>query len=96
MTNEEYIKLNPHQFKDELDRWLFKELNIKGGACCSIKSVEYLVAREVGEKLSKTLIDKAVKFLYEHREEVQTEDNGISGWIPDELIMDFKQAMETF
>lgn len=39
-------------------------------------------------------IDKAVKFLYEHREEVQTEDNGISGWIPDELIMDFKQAME--
>lgn len=95
MTNEEYIKLNPHQFKDELDRWLFRELNIKGGACCSIKSVEYLVAREVGEKLSKALIDKAVKFLYEHRDEVQTEDNGISGWIPDDFIMDFKQAMET-
>ena len=93
---EKYIDEHPHQFKDELDRWLFRELNIKGGACCSIKSVEYLVARGVGEKLSKALIDKAVKFLYEHREEVQTEDNGISGWIPDELIMDFKQAMETF
>jgi hypothetical protein len=42
------------------------------------------------------IIDKAIKWLYEHREEVQTEDNGISGWIPDKLIMDFKQAMETF
>lgn len=40
------------------------------------------------------IIDKAVKWLYEHREEVQTEDNGIVGWIPDEMIMDFKQAME--
>jgi hypothetical protein len=39
-------------------------------------------------------IDKAVKWLYGHREDVQTEDNGISGWIPDELIMDFKQDME--
>ena len=40
------------------------------------------------------IIDKAVKWLYEHREDVQTEDNGIAGWIPDEFIMDFKQKME--
>lgn len=47
------------------------------------------------DEADRTLIDKAVKWLYEHREEVQTEDNGIAGWIPDELIMDFKQAVVT-
>ena len=63
MTNEEYIQMYPHRFKDELDRWLFRELSISGGSCSSIKILEYDIAREVGEKLSKTLIDKACKWI---------------------------------
>lgn len=43
---------------------------------------------------SAVIINKAVKYLLDHKEEVQTEDNGIAGWIPDKFIMDFKQAME--
>ena len=38
-------------------------------------------------------IKKACKFLKEHREEVRTEDNGISGWIPERFIEDFKEYM---
>ena len=38
-------------------------------------------------------IEKACKFLKEHREEVRTEDNGISGWIPERFIEDFKEYM---
>lgn len=43
---------------------------------------------------SAVIINKAVKYLLDHKDEVQTEDNGIAGWIPDKFIMDFKQAME--
>ena len=57
--------------------------------------LEARVARHFYKKGQIELLDKAIKWLYEHREEVQTEDNGITGWIPDEFIMDFKQAMET-
>lgn len=39
------------------------------------------------------VIEKACKFLKEHREEVRTEDNGISGWIPERFIEDFKEYM---
>ena len=51
MSNEEYIQMYPHQFKDELDRWLFRELSISGGACSAQRSMEYSVARMVGDKL---------------------------------------------
>lgn len=40
------------------------------------------------------LIDEACKWLIEHKEEVETEDNGIIGWIPDYFIEDFRKAME--
>lgn len=38
-------------------------------------------------------ITKACKYLQEHREEVETEDNGISGWISDEFIEKFRNEM---
>ena len=40
------------------------------------------------------MIAKACKYLQEHREEVETEDNGISGWISDEFIENFRKNME--
>jgi len=42
----------------------------------------------------KEWVNKACKYLQEHREEVETEDNGISGWISNEFIENFKKAME--
>jgi hypothetical protein len=38
--------------------------------------------------------EKACEFLKVHRDEVETEDNGIAGWIPDSFIENFKKAME--
>ena len=40
------------------------------------------------------VIDAAVAFLKEHKEAVETEDNGIMGWIPDYFIEDFKKHLE--
>ena len=39
------------------------------------------------------LIQEAVEWIKEHKEAVETEDNGIMGWIPDYFIEDFKKAM---
>ena len=50
MTNEEYIKSHPEQFKDDIDKWLFIELGIMGGCCSAEKSHEYAIARMVAEK----------------------------------------------
>ena len=50
MTNEEYIKQHPEQFKDDIDRWLFTEFGIIGGCCSAEKSHEYAIARMVAEK----------------------------------------------
>lgn len=58
MSNEEYIKEYPERFRDGLDRWLFKELSIMGGCCSAQKSMEYSIAREVGEKLLKALFEE--------------------------------------
>lgn len=40
------------------------------------------------------LIQEAVEWLKEHKEAVETEDNGIMGWIPDYFIEDFKNYMK--
>ena len=50
MSNEEYIEQYPQFFKDDIDKWLFKEFNIIGGACSSVEELRYSVAREVAEK----------------------------------------------
>lgn len=46
------------------------------------------------DMIRKQMITKACKYLQEHREEVETEDNGISGWISDEFIEDFENYMK--
>ena len=50
MTTEDFIKDNPQYFKDELDKWLYREFDILGGAQSSIESMKYHIAREVAEK----------------------------------------------
>ena len=40
------------------------------------------------------LIQEAVEWIKEHKEVVETEDNGIMGWIPDYFIEDFRKYME--
>ena len=39
-------------------------------------------------------IEKAVEWIKEHKEDVETEDNGIIGWIPDYFIEDFRNYMK--
>ena len=39
------------------------------------------------------IINKACEWLREHKDYVATEDNGISGWIPERFIEDFKEYM---
>lgn len=50
MTQEEYIKTHPEQFKDDIDKWLFIEFGIIGGCCSAEKSHEYHIARMVAER----------------------------------------------
>ena len=38
-------------------------------------------------------IDKSCDYLREHKDEVQTEDNGIAGWISEKFIHKFKRKM---
>ena len=45
------------------------------------------------EYARKKLIEKACQYIKEHRFYVDTEDNGISGWIPERFIEDFKEYM---
>ena len=47
------------------------------------------------DMIRKQMIDKACKYLQDHREEVETEDNGISGWISDEFIEKFKRQLKS-
>jgi len=39
-------------------------------------------------------VELCCEWIKEHKEEVETEDNGIIGWIPDYFIKDFKKYME--
>lgn len=39
-------------------------------------------------------IEKAVGWIKEHKEVVETEDNGIMGWIPDYFIEEFRKYMK--
>lgn len=59
-----------------------------------IEHIVWQVATANYEKGKKEFIDKACEWLIEHKEAVETEDNGIMGWIPDYFIEDFRRAME--
>ena len=39
------------------------------------------------------VIEKVCQYIREHRFYVDTEDNGIAGWIPERFIEDFKKYM---
>lgn len=67
-----------------------KEYSDLNKGLVSAKGVAVYMAYETGKK---EVIAKACKYLQDHREEVETEDNGISGWISDEFIEKFKKAM---
>lgn len=41
----------PIQHKDEIDKWLFEEMQLMPGCCSSIQSTMYDTARRVAEKL---------------------------------------------
>lgn len=43
---------------------------------------------------TNAFIEKAAEWLEEHKEAVETEDNGIMGWIPDYFIEDFRKYMK--
>ena len=57
-----------------------------------------MIAFEDGNGIEYTrtdvFIEKAVQYLKVHKEDVETEDNGIIGWIPDYFIEDFKIYMK--
>ena len=63
MTQEDYIKTHPEQFKDDTDKWLFLEFGIIGGCCSAEKSHEYHIARMVAEKLNNAFIEKACEWI---------------------------------
>jgi len=48
----------------------------------------------VEKHIKRKLINKACEYLKLNRDNVETEDNGIMGWIPDEFIEKFRRAME--
>ena len=49
---------------------------------------------EIKQKIKHDIIEAACEWIKEHKEAVETEDNGISGWIPDYFIEYFRKAME--
>lgn len=56
---EEY----PIHFRDKIDEYLYREHGILAGCCSSVESLKYDVAREVAEKLTNILIEKASDWL---------------------------------
>ena len=78
MKSPEKIYLFENPISEEPDdRWLSKR-------SCD-EDVEYV--------RTDAYIEKAVQYLKVHKENVETEDNGIIGWIPDYFIEDFKKYM---
>jgi hypothetical protein len=50
--------------------------------------------KDVEYTRTDAFIEKSVAWLKEHKEAVETEDNGIMGWIPDYFIEDFRKYMK--
>lgn len=53
-------------------------------------------AREVAQIAREETIKEVCDYIKEHREEVETEDNGISGWIPDLFVEDLKKHLSDY
>ena len=85
---------------DNIDKFLLDECCIIPGACSSVESVKYLVAKEVAEKMQQQMIVKACEWLevmacyYAHWEyNGDTYEKEIV-YDTEKLIEDFKKAME--
>jgi len=72
MTQEEYIKTHPEQFKDDIDKWLFTDFGIIGGCCSAEKSHEYHIARMVAERYEQNRLAHCDELT---PEQAQTESN---------------------
>ena len=95
MTNEEYIKQHPEQFKDDIDKWLFTEFLIIGGCCSAEKCHEYSVARMVAEKLTDAFIEKVENFLEMLGYGFTITDNIThKNYDKEQLIEDFRKYIE--
>lgn len=88
----------PVQFKDKIDEYLWKEHHILGGCCSSVESMRYAVAREVAEKLTDALIEKALDYIENNIYDHYDGDNeyGICGGYvkKEEFIKNFKDYMK--
>lgn len=94
MTNEDYIKTHPEQFKDDIDKWLFMEFGIIGGCCSSIESLKYIIAKEVAEKLTYAFIEKAAEWLKNDTYGYLIEKWGETDIDREKLVEDFKKYMK--
>lgn len=58
--------------------------------------ISYCRTNEDDTEYTRTdaFIKKACEWIKEHKEIVETEDNGIIGWIPDYFIKEFRNYME--
>ena len=63
MKANEAPETYPMQFRDKIDKYLWKEHHIIGGCCSSIEEMKYSVAREVAEKLTDAFIEKAERYI---------------------------------
>ena len=55
---------------------------------------EWIGVNDIEYTRTDALIEKVVEWLEDHKWAVETEDNGIMGWIPDYFIEDFKNYMK--
>lgn len=99
MSKEEFEQVWGKYKVEEIEEPVSDELEKAAGNYAFTMSGEDEVSKYyaflAGAKWQKQkTIDKACEYLDLHCDEVKTEDNGIAGWIDNEFINNFKQAME--
>lgn len=97
MTVEEYIKAYTKTCSNEHCMTVQRAQDLKPIVAIEPFYEPWLTpdhARAVAQIAREEVIEKAVAWIKEHKEAVETEDNGIMGWIPDYFIEDFKKALE--
>lgn len=85
--------------QEELNKWLADEIMVYPGCCSSIECVKYDIAKETAIKMQGRTIDEAIEWLKEHAVNYYGVEGEYSSKVDlicciDELLDDFKQAME--
>lgn len=88
MKSNEVQEEYPIHFRDKIDEYLYHEHGILAGCCSSVESLKYDVAREVVEKLTNILIEKASDWL----NDFYNEDT--NSFLIDEDIEEFENFMK--